>query len=136
MEITVTNHAGKVPIAVIQLSGQLDGQTHQALINAAKSVYSSGTKKILLDFTNLTYISSAGLVALHSIAMMLRGNTIPNSEAGWASMQSVRVSGAEKPEDNLKLLNPHPEVKSVLEMVGFDRAFEMYTDLQQALDSF
>jgi len=136
MEITVTKQTGKVSVAVIELNGQLDGQTYQALIASAKEVYGGGAKDILLDLTNLTYISSAGLVAFHAIAMMLRGNTIPSSEAGWASMQSVQMSGADKAEEHIKLLNPRAEVKSVLEMVGFDRAFEMYTDVQQALDSF
>jgi anti-anti-sigma regulatory factor len=36
----------------------------------------------------------------------------------------------------MKLLQPREEVKSVLEMVGFDRVFEVHTDLDQAVKSF
>jgi anti-anti-sigma regulatory factor len=37
---------------------------------------------------------------------------------------------------HIKLLNPREEVRSVLEMVGFERVFEVYNDLDQALKSF
>jgi len=39
-------------------------------------------------------------------------------------------------EEHIKLLNPIPEVRSVLEMVGFDRAFEIYSNLGEAVKSF
>jgi anti-anti-sigma regulatory factor len=39
-------------------------------------------------------------------------------------------------QQHMKLLNPHPKVTRTLELTGFTRLFEIYTDLDQALASF
>jgi anti-anti-sigma regulatory factor len=136
MEISVSKQSGRVDVTVLALSGQLDGQSYQELIKQARELHASGVRDILLDLGDLTYISSAGLVAIHTVALLLRGEAIPDSEDGWASMKSVKKSTDSGMETHLKLLNPHPEVRSVLEMVGFDRAFEIYSDLEAAVKSF
>jgi hypothetical protein len=86
--------------------------------------------------SNLTYVSSAGLVAMHTIALLLHGEAIPDSEDGWASMKSAKKASDGKMEQHMKLLNPRPEVRSVLEMVGFDRVFEIHSSLADAVKSF
>jgi anti-anti-sigma regulatory factor len=136
MEITVSKHTGRVEVTVLSLSGQLDGQTYQELIGQAKTLYAAGARNFLFDLGALDYISSAGLVAIHTVALLLRGVSIPDSEDGWASMKSVKKDTGGKMEEHLKLLNPQPDVKNVLEMVGFDRAFEMYPNLEEAVHSF
>jgi anti-anti-sigma factor len=136
MEITVSQEQGSAAISVIGIAGHLDGQTYQDLIMKANEIVGSGTKNILLDLSDLTYISSAGLVSLHSIALMTRGEKLPDPEQGWSaikSMDSARDGGLQK---HLKLLNPRPEVTKVLEMVGFSEFFEVFTDKQKAIDSF
>jgi anti-anti-sigma factor len=136
MEISVSKQTGRVDVTMLALNGQLDGQTYQELINRARDLHASGVRDILLDLSNLTYISSAGLVAIHTVALLLRGESITDSEDGWASMKSVKKSADSGMESHLKLLNPGPEVRSVLEMVGFDRAFEIHSDLEAAVKSF
>ena len=136
MEITVSKENGRVPVTVLEVSGQLDGQTFQQLIDKARGEYEAGTRNILLDLSELTYISSAGLVSLHTIALLLRGESLPDPEHGWNALKSMdrtRDGGIQK---NLKLLNPRPEVNSVLDMVGFSAFFEVFTDKQKAIDSF
>jgi len=39
-------------------------------------------------------------------------------------------------QSNVKLLNPSPEVDNVLDTVGFKQFFEIYTDLDEAVQSF
>ena len=73
MQINVSQEQGNVPVSVLSLAGQLDGQTYQELIKIALDAKQGGAKNILLDMSDLTYISSAGLVALHTIALSLRG---------------------------------------------------------------
>ncbi len=136
MEITVTQEQGRVPVAVIGLMGQLDGQNFHELIAKARGLYQAGTKDILLDFSNLTYISSAGLVALHTIALMLRGEQLPDPEQGWAALKSMDRTRDVGIQEHIKLLNPRPEITSVLEMVGFTQFFSVFSDLQQAVQSF
>jgi len=84
----------------------------------------------------MTYISSAGLVALHSLALMLKGEELPDTEAGWAAYRSMaKTSGAGR-QTHIKLLNPRNEVRSVLDMVGFTAVFDIFTDLDEAVKSF
>ncbi len=136
MQIAVSQEQGKVPVTVLKLAGQLDGQTYQSLIAEAQALHRAGSANILLDLEELTYISSAGLVSLHTIALFLRGETPPDPEQGWSAFKSMdrpRDGGMQK---NIKLLNPRPEIVSVLDMVGFSSFFEIFTDKQKALDSF
>jgi anti-anti-sigma factor len=136
MEISVSKQAGRVEVTVVRPNGQLDGQTYQELIGKAKELFAAGARNVLLDLSELTYISSAGLVALHTIALLLRGEAIPESEDGWASMRAVKKTTDEKLQEHMKLLNPRAQVLSVLEMVGFDRAFEIFSNLDEAVKSF
>jgi anti-anti-sigma regulatory factor len=136
MEITISQEQGRVAVSVIRVTGHLDGQTYQDLIAKAREVVKGGVKNILLDLSDLTYISSAGLVSLHTIALMTRGEEPPDPEQGWSTLKSMdrtRDGGLQK---NFKLLNPRPEITNVLEMVGFSEFFEVFTDKQKAVDSF
>jgi len=136
MEITISQEQGRALVSVIHIDGHLDGQTYQDLIAKAREAVKAGTKNILLDLSDLTYISSAGLVSLHTIALMTRGEELPDPEQGWSTLKSMdrtRDGGLQK---HLKLLNPRPEVTKVLEMVGFSEFFEVFTDKQKAVDSF
>jgi len=136
MDIKILSEQGSVPVTVIQVSGQLDGQTYQSLIVAAQESMNSGTKNILLDLSELTFISSAGLVSLHVIALISRGEAMPDLEHGWSALKSVGKSRESGMQQHVKLLNPRPEVVDVLEMIGFTVFFEIFTDRQKALESF
>jgi len=136
MNISVTQMQGRVPVTVIKLEGQLDGQTYEALLGRAKELHASGGRDFLLDLSDLTYISSAGLVAIHTITLLLHGETVSESEDGWASMKAAKKTAEEKTQEHIKLLNPSEEVKSVLDMVGFGNVFDIFTDLDEAVKSF
>jgi anti-anti-sigma regulatory factor len=136
MQITVSQEQGSVPVTVLKLAGQLDGQSYGGLITKAQEVHKGGTANILLDMEELTYISSAGLVSLHTIALLLRGEPLPDPEQGWTALKSMDRSREGGVQKNIKLLNPRPEVVSVLDMVGFTAFFEVFTDKQTALASF
>ena len=136
MNISISQVQGRIPVTVVKVDGQLDGQTYQDLINKAREAYQAGWRDFLVDMGNLTYISSAGLVALHSLALMLKGEELPDTESGWAAYRSMsKTSGAGR-QTHIKLLNPRAEVKSVLDMVGFTSVFDIFTDLDEAVKSF
>jgi len=136
MNIIVSQAQGKVPVTVLQLEGELDGQTYQDLIAKAKEVYEGGARNFLLDLGGLTYVSSAGLVALHTVALLTRGDALPDTDAGWSSIRSVGRVGNEGVQKHVKLFNPSGDVRSVLDMVGFSNAFEILTDFDAAVNSF
>ena len=136
MNISATTEAGRVDVTVLRVEGQLDGQSYQNLIAKARELFDAGARDFILDLTDLTYISSAGLVALHSIALMLKGEEMPDTEHGWSAYRSMGRGSEAGMQAHLKLLNPQDEVRNVLEMVGFDRLFEIFKDRNEAVKSF
>jgi anti-anti-sigma regulatory factor len=123
-------------VTVIKVDGQLDGQNYQDLIAKAQELYKAGNHDFLLDLSDLSYISSAGLVALHSMALLARGEELPDLEGGWSAYRSMGRSSEAGLQKHVKLLNPRSEVMGVLDMVGFSNVFEIYTNLDEAVKSF
>jgi anti-anti-sigma factor len=136
MNITISQKQGREPVSVIHLDGKLDSNSFQRLIDEAKKLYAEGARRLILDMTKLSYISSAGIVSLHSIAKLFRGESLPNTDAGWNAIRSVEKERAGGMQQQVKLFNVPVEVRSVLDVVGFSTYFEMHTDLDQAVASF
>jgi hypothetical protein len=136
MQIAAYQAQGRVPVTVLQPHGDLDASNFRDLIAKAQEVYDTGMQDILLDLSDTPYMSSSGLVALHSIAMMLRGEKPPDTESGWGAFRSIGRDRDRGLQPHLKLLNPQPKVNNVLEMAGFTQYLEIYTDLETAIASF
>ncbi len=136
MDISVSQMQGNVPVTVVKVGGQLDGQTYQDLIGKAQELYQAGARDFILDLSDLSYISSAGLVALHSTALLAKGEQVPDPEHGWATYRSLGRTTADGVQGHVKLVNPREEVENVLKMVGFTDVFEIYADLERAVNSF
>ncbi|NJN95314.1 MAG: STAS domain-containing protein [Anaerolineales bacterium] len=80
MDITVKQAQGRVPVTILQTHGDLDASSFQTLINKGKEVYDTGTRNILLDMSGTAFMGSSGLAALHSLALLLRGDELPDLE--------------------------------------------------------
>ncbi len=135
LNITVEQETGDVPVAVMRLEGELDAASYLSVIDRARELQGDGTRHLVLDLSDLAYMGSSGLFAIHSIATLLRGEEPPDPDAGWGAIHAMDRGGSEK-VDNLKLLNPQPQVDRVLERSGLKRFFETYTDRAQAVGSF
>ncbi len=138
MNITVSQAQGRVPVTVLCIEGDLDGSNYQDVIARAKELYAAGTRHLLLDLTNTPYMSSAGLVALHGVTLLLRGEEPPSPENGWSAFHAIsrdQTSGHAK-QHGVKLLNPQPRVDKLLDKAGLKDSFEIYNDLQTAVASF
>ncbi len=136
MNISISQAQGNVPITIIKLDGRLDGQNYQELITKAQELYSKGACEFLLDLSDLTYISSAGLVALHSIALLACGEKLPDLGGAWQAYRSLGRASEVGGQKHVKLFNPRPEVINILDVVGFGNVFEIFTDFDKALNSF
>ena len=136
MDISVSRMQSNTPVTVIKLDGELDGQNYQELIAKAQELYKAGARDFILDLSDLTYISSAGLVALHSVALLAKGEALPDPENGWSAYRSMGKTSTAGVQTHIKLLNPREEVRNVLEMVGFSNVFETYNNLDEAVKSF
>ena len=136
MEITVSTQQGRVPVTIVQPHGDLDASNYTELVERVEGLIKGGAKDFVVDLSDVPYMSSAGLVALHSLAITLRGEAPVNPDAGWAALKSmnrVRGSGIEK---HIKLLSPQANVAGTFDKAGFTQFFEVFTDLQKAVDSF
>ena len=135
MEINVTQEKGKVPVSVVQIKGDLDASSYLDLVNTAQKLYNAGVRSLLLDLTDLPFISSAGLASLHIVTKLFRGEKA-DSEDGWGTYKEIDRDREAGMQSHVKLLNPSPEVDNVLDTVGFKQFFEVYTDLNEAVQSF
>jgi len=135
MEINVTQENGKVPVSVVHIKGDLDASIYLDLVNTAQKPYNAGVRSLLLDLSDLAFISSAGLASLHIILKMFRDEKA-NPENGWSTYKDIDRERDNGVQHDVKLLGPSPEVGNVLDTVGFKQFFEVYTDLDQAVNSF
>lgn len=134
MELTIIENSET--LATLHINGRLDGSNYETLVEKAQEIYDSGRRDILLDMRELTFISSAGISALHRVALVFRGEKQAGTEEGWASFRAIsrdRESGVQK---HVKLCGLSEKVQQTLELVGFTAFFEIYADPDAAIASF
>jgi anti-anti-sigma factor len=136
MEITVSTQQGTVPITVVQPHGDVDASNFSQLISKVEALRDEGARDFLLDLSDVPFMSSAGLVALHSIANLLRGEKATDMQAGWTALKSIDRSKEAGLQKHVKLLNPQQYVADTFEKAGFTQFFEVFMDLNKAVASF
>lgn len=141
MKISILKTGKSDSITVLQLEGILDSTNYQSLIDEAHKAYTASTRTLLLDLSNLTFISSAGLGALHQVALLFRGEKQAEKSETWDDYRWTAFSASDPgyhrgSNQNVKLLSPTREVRGVLDLIGFSSLFEIYTDYDQAVASF
>jgi len=132
MQIHTTTHAGRVPVTVFHLDGDLDTGSYEQLQHQAAEAYEAGSRHMLLDLSKVRYVSSSGLRAIHQIFAMLRAEDA--DEDGSEVRAQIAAGTYQSP--HLKLLKPTPQVSQVLASAGFDMFLEIHSDLRAALESF
>jgi anti-anti-sigma regulatory factor len=136
VEIAVSQQQARVLITVLQPYDRIDGSNYTELIARAQDEYESGARNFLLDLAQVSYMSSAGLVALHKIAMITVYGILPEEESGWEAFRAIERDAKAGFQPHLKLLSPQPRVEKVLSMSGMDQFLQVFTDAQAALEAF
>ncbi|HEU5098358.1 MAG TPA: STAS domain-containing protein [Roseiflexaceae bacterium] len=130
MDVTVSQAQGRVPVSVFRITGPVtDNQELEAL---AQQAYDSGARNILLDLTNVPYMATSGLRALHAIYTLLRSDSPEESDE--ATKAGIAAGTFLSP--HLKLLKPTPHVLEVLKTSGYDMFLQIHRDLNSAIASF
>lgn len=135
MEISVVPAKGKASLSIVKIIGDLDASSYLELVNTAQKLYAGGVKNLLLDLTDLSFISSAGLASLHIITKLFRGEKA-DAEDGWGTYKEIDRDRDSGMQSNVKLFNPSSEVDNVLDTIGFKQFFEVFTNLDEAIASF
>ena len=132
MEIKVSTENRRVPVTVMEATGNIDSATHMTFQTKAEELIKGGARHILVDLTHVPYMSSAGLRALSAIFKQLR--TL-NSDISEEEMLK-RINAGTYKSPHLKLLNLSKQTQTAFEAAGFDMYIETFTDYQKALSSF
>ena len=106
MEIT---EAKQDNYTVVGLGGKLDANTALELEQKILALIDAGTTNMVMDFSKLEYVSSAGLRVFLIAAKKLK-----------------RVNG------KLALASVQPHVKHVFDLAGFSSLFSFYPSQQEA----
>ena len=138
LDVTIDKIEDPVPITMMRLTGELDASNYESLIQETQGLYNEGTRNLLLDLDGVEFISSSGLVALHSMALIMRGETLDDPEEGWAAFRAISRDMLKSGdwETHFKLLKPQPLVMKVLNTSGFSDILPVFEDEASALASF
>jgi anti-anti-sigma regulatory factor len=134
MNINVIHHEGKV--SVIEVDGRLDGSSFEAVITKAREIKAEGAASFLLDLSKCSFLSSAGLMALHSVALIARGEQPLDTDHGWGAFRQMDADKASGAQNKFVLVGPSDKIKQTLEMTGMLIEFDIFDDLASALASF
>jgi len=135
MNFETTFSSASVPVTILTTHGDIDGSNYRELIGVVQKLYQDGTRNLLLDLGDTAFVSSAGLVALHSIALMLNGGRPLDVEDGWDALHAMG-EGLGAPQKHLKLLNVQTRVDRTLSISGMKSFYEIFNDRDAALASF
>ena len=135
MEITV-EQMHEPAVTIMRLDGQLDGSNYRSVIAKASELYDQGSRRLIVDLKALSFISSAGLTALHSMALQFSGEPPVDPDSGWEALRTVGRARDVGMKHQVKLVDPQPNVARALEITGIDAMFDVYPDVQSAVASF
>ena len=109
MEINIT----KGNIDIIAISGSIDALTSSEFVKVLNDHIHDGHPNVIVDFTNVEFMSSAGLRAI------------------LASVKEARASGGD-----FRLASPQPSIDKVLKMAGYHNILKIFPTVAEALASF
>lgn len=108
-----TRSAGTRPVHVLGLSGQLDHSTFLTLQRELEGLGGGSEPSVVLDFSNLDYISSAGLGVLIKMAREFRERS---GDIRFAALP--------------------PRISSITDLLGFSQVIRIYPKVDEAVTSF
>lgn len=108
-----TSILNKGDISVINLQGFLDAHTAPSLENNFSQLINSGRYKIVVNFKDLAYISSAGLGVFMAYIEKIREN-----------------------EGDIKLAGMSEKVYNIFDLLGFPLLYEIFKTEEEAIEKF
>lgn len=121
-------------VAVVTVEGEVDASNYEELIGVARRLHADGARAIVIDLARVTYMGSAGLVALHSAGLLLSGVEPPGGEAGWDALhQFTSDISVTRFREVLKLAAVPPTVDRLLARTGLTTLFEHHPDVPSAV---
>ena len=115
MDLVQTSQAqGRVPVTVFRLQDRINLGNFAELEQAAKDSYEDGMRDLVLDMTDTVSLTSIGVRAIVIIHKMLSPDNAKH----------------------LKLANPAPYIREMLDVSGVTQYIEIYDTVDEAVASF
>jgi anti-anti-sigma regulatory factor len=136
MELIVSIRQAEEPIAIMQVKGDINASNFLEVVNKAQELYNNPAHNLIIDLSEVTSVSTTGLVALHKIALVYSG--VPQEMDQDAATKDRRpdFTHSSNARKFVKLLSPQPEVDKALEKAGMKLFFKVFKDLESAIESF
>ena len=132
MEVSVQREEARVPVTVFHIEGSITTESYLELQQQAEDAFTSGARNLLLDLSEVSFMSSSGLRAIHHIFALFRAESDGEDDA---TVRKGLMAGTYH-SPHLKLLKPDRNVRRALQVSGFDMFLEIHSDMQAALSSF
>jgi anti-anti-sigma regulatory factor len=129
----ITTEQPSSDVTIIGLTGELDGSNFEAVIDAGRAARDGGARRIVIDLSGLTYMGSSGLVAIHSVALLMRGVEPTSPEDGWQAIHDLGSAAAADAEPGVMLAGPPPSIERVLDRSGMLGLFPVHADRASAV---
>jgi len=100
-------------VSTLYIKGFLDAHTAPELEKCLQELVEQGRYRIVVNFSDLSYISSAGLGVFMGFIETVRKN-----------------------QGDIKLANMPPKIYRVFDLLGFPLIYEIYDDEREALEKF
>jgi anti-anti-sigma factor len=136
MQISFSKQEGRVPVTIMQLTGNVDASNYTDVIAKAQESYAEGVRDLLIDLSKVPYMSSAGLMSLHAIVLIFAGKSVQSKETNRPSFRSINPQRDSEGLQHVKLLSPQIAVEQVLDVVGLKQFFSIHNNLEKAVQSF
>lgn len=107
LNIIVEEDGGK---SILRLEGRIDAVTATSLEREINHLFETGQRKILLDFVQVDYLSSAGMRLFLSATKKLKAN-----------------------QGFILFYNLNDDVMDIIKIAGFERILRIYPNEQEAL---
>ena len=112
-EFKVSVRAELGDVRVIDLNGYLDAHTAPELESAFDNLITDKNYRVVVNFRDLTYISSAGLGVFMAFVEPMREN-----------------------QGDIKFSNMTENVYNIFDLLGFPMLYEVYDDEREAIDKY
>jgi len=126
-------------VLVVAPVGDLDIVTGGLFLETMIAAVSAGEIRLIVDLRAVPFMGSSGLVALHSLALLLAGGAGDDLSEGWEAQHAIARAVESGMQNHLKvLISPDPEssLARVMDRTGMNRFIEVCTEEASAIAAF
>jgi anti-anti-sigma factor len=112
--VKISQAQGRIPVTIFQLQDRINLGNFAELEEAAKEAYNNGTRDMVMDLSQTVSLTSIGIRAIVIIHKMLA------TDGG----------------KHLKIANPMPYIREMLDIAGVTQYIEVYDSVEEAVAAF